>query len=101
MKHAKASIAGRLAVARSLAKPALPARELDRLAGLHQGHVWAIESGHRPNIETDTCIALAKVLGVSLDWLLTGEGDAPDADAVRAAVQTARETSDARDSQVG
>jgi transcriptional regulator with XRE-family HTH domain len=94
MKHGDTPIADRLVRARKLAEPQLSARELDRLAGLHQGHVWAIENGHRPNIETDTCIALARVLGVSLDWLLTGDAPGPKRADVTEAVNRARAAND-------
>lgn len=86
-----ATVGHRLRAARELVGlKELSARELDRLAGLHQGHVWAIETGHRPSIESDTAIALARVLGVTLDWLLTGQGDEPIADDVIASVERAR-----------
>jgi len=77
----------------------LACAELDRLAGLHRGHVWQIESGSRENPERDTVRGLARVLGCTSGWLLEGEGDAPSADVVSAAVGEARkaETATAAD----
>lgn len=82
-------VAERLKHARELVD-GLGQRELDRLSTLGMGHVSMIESGRRPNIEGATAVKLARVLGVSVDWLLTGEGDDPTADQVRAAVERAR-----------
>lgn len=78
----------RLAAARQFA--GLSARALDRLAGLGEGHVSMIESGRRPRIEAGTAEALARVLGLSLDWLLAGSGKAPRPKAIREAVAAAR-----------
>lgn len=65
-------------------------RELDRLAGLVQGHASAIETGTRTNVESRTAIGLSNALGASLDWLLKGEGKAPSPSAVRRAVAAAK-----------
>lgn len=78
----------RLRRARTLAE--LPARELDRLAGIRQGHSGIIEARASENVETATAQALARVLGVSLDWLIAGKGKEPTQRAVRAAVEIAR-----------
>ena len=69
---------------------ALGTRELDRLAGLGEGHVSMIETGRRPSIEARTAVALAEVLGASLDWLLKGTGQAPSERRVRESVARAR-----------
>jgi transcriptional regulator with XRE-family HTH domain len=69
--------------------PSLSAREVARLAQLQPSHVSLIESGAVANVRVDTLTALARVLGCSLDWLVNGIGDAPDDDAVRAAVALA------------
>jgi len=71
--------------------PNLGKRDLDRLAGLSEGHVWMIESGNRPRLEMPTATALTRVLGISLDWLVNGVGPKPKAKDVIAAVERARE----------
>lgn len=52
-------------------------RALSETAGLAAGHVQTIESGAVRCVTTETARALAVALGVSLDWLLTGEGEGP------------------------
>lgn len=81
-------LAKRLEHARTLGR--LSARELDRLAGLGEGHVSMIETGRRPSIEAKTASALAEVLGVSLDWLIAGVGAEPRPRRVVASVEAAR-----------
>lgn len=90
------SLPDRLEHARALAG-GLSLRELSKLAGLFGTHAALIESGRRTNIEGKTAVALARVLGVSTDWLLTGEGDEPTAEQVRAAVERARAAAKADD----
>ena len=69
----------------------LSARELDRLAGLKaEGHTSLIESGVTNNVKVETARGIARVLGVSLDWLIDGAGDAPTIESVQAAVDVAR-----------
>lgn len=68
----------------------LSGRQLDELAGLAVGHSSAIEGGRRANLESSTSTRVARVLGLSLDWLLAGVGDEPSRDAVLAAVERAR-----------
>jgi transcriptional regulator with XRE-family HTH domain len=82
------SIPERLRLARDLA--GVGSRELARLARLAETHVSLIESGIRPRIEAKTALSLARALGISVDWLLDGTGEAPEASAVRAAVEHAR-----------
>ena len=64
-------------------------RELDRLAGLCQGHTRRIESERGANITVDTARALARVLGVPLGWIVDG-GVVPLDRCIRAAVEAAR-----------
>jgi transcriptional regulator with XRE-family HTH domain len=85
------TIGHRLATLRRAAD--ISARELDRLAQLGEGHVSMVESGRRPNVESSTAVKLAAVFEASLDWLLTGKGDAPSDRRVRAAVERARAVS--------
>lgn len=68
----------------------LSARELDRLAGLAEGHTSLIENGTRAAVEAKTAQALARVLGISLDWLIAGLGKMPSERTVRSAVDAAR-----------
>lgn len=76
-------------------KAGVSARELDRLAGLAEGHVSMLElrerrgeGGSRPH--SRTAIRLATVLGASLEFLLLGEGAAPSTATMKAAVAAAR-----------
>lgn len=49
----------------------ISARELDRRAGLTEGHTSLLEGGR--NMEVGTAAKLAIALGVSLDWLVFGD----------------------------
>ncbi len=53
----------------------LSARRLSLLAGLTPSHVATIEARTGSSPEARTLAAIAKVLGVSVDWLVTGAGD--------------------------
>lgn len=64
--------------------------ELSRLCGLARSHIQLLESGARSAPQTDTILALAETLGVSLDWLVRGIGEEPDPEHIRAAVDAAR-----------
>lgn len=68
----------------------MSARELDRLSEITEGHTSLIESGVVRDVGTQTLSKIAKVLGVSLDWLVTGQGKVPTARQVSAAVNAAR-----------
>lgn len=72
----------------------LSTKELDRLAGITPGHTWWIESkgadGSKKGIETGTADKLAAALGISLEYLIRGEGPEPTAEEVGAAVEAAR-----------
>lgn len=68
----------------------LKARELDRLAGITEGHTSFIENGKIANPSTDTARALAHVLGLSLDYLLSGVGSPPTEGEIRTAVASAQ-----------
>ena len=71
----------------------LSARELDALAGLRAGHCRAIEVGPREQIAHDTVRKIAWVLGVTTDWLGSGEGPAPPKATVRESVARAQRRS--------
>jgi enoyl-[acyl-carrier-protein] reductase (NADH) len=85
-------LAARLAQTLSLA--GISARRLDTLAGQTVGHfslmVDRLRSRPNADIETETATAYAAVLGVDLNWLLTGDGEEPTEESVRAAVEAAR-----------
>jgi hypothetical protein len=67
----------------------MAARELDRLADITEGHTSLLESVVE-NVSAQTLAKVSKVLGVSIDWLVTGEGKEPSERAVKAAVEAAR-----------
>lgn len=54
-------------------KHGLSARALAKEAGVSAGYVGLIESGAKKNITAETAIKLATALGVSVQWLLTGD----------------------------
>lgn len=69
----------------------LSARELSRLSGLpSKGHVAMIEAGTYATMSVATAIAIARVLGCSLDWLILGSGKQPSVGQVRVARDKAR-----------
>lgn len=68
----------------------LSARQLAALAKTSPGHVSNVESGRlSDNVRSGTAAKLAEVLGVSLDWLVSGIGPEPIGIEVRAAVARA------------
>jgi transcriptional regulator with XRE-family HTH domain len=77
----------RLVLARELA--GLTPRELGTLIGASPITVGNLEQGVSRNPNADTVVALARTLGVSLDWLLLGRGRAPTRERVQAAAQRA------------
>lgn len=82
----------RLADLRQLAGD-LSSRELDRLAGVAEGYGAMIEAGTRTNVGAAIVCRYARVLGVSVDYLLVGTRRAPSARAVIVAVSAARQRS--------
>jgi transcriptional regulator with XRE-family HTH domain len=79
--------ARRLASLRALA--GVSAKTLSTAAGLAGGHVALIESGRIASargIEEKTLRRLSRALGVSVEHLRDGRGEAPSADVVRAAI---------------
>jgi transcriptional regulator with XRE-family HTH domain len=57
---------------------------------LTAGYTRLIEAGKRSNIGSRTLDAIARVLGVSLDWLIRGDGQEPTDLEVARALDTAR-----------
>lgn len=68
----------------------ISARELDRLARLAEGHTALLEAGKKNDVETRTVAKLARALGVTLDWLVLGEGDPPADEKILEAVRVAK-----------
>lgn len=62
-------------IKRARLRAGFSARKLSRLAGLADGHVAMIERGHVDG-SVVTIGRLARVLGVSIDWLVFGEHNA-------------------------
>lgn len=76
-------IAERLKWARGIT--GLSQKRLANAAGLQSdGPVRHLESGLTKTVESGTAVALSAVLGCSVDWLLTGEGDPPNEETLRA-----------------
>lgn len=78
----------RITAARKLAE--ISTKDLDRLAGLKAGVTWAVENSATGNSEIRTLDAIAKALGLSLDWIVRGDGPEPTTEAIKAAVASAR-----------
>jgi transcriptional regulator with XRE-family HTH domain len=87
-------LASRLRAVRTSVVPPLSARELAGLAGVSPPVVSNLErvDADRPGekVAARTVVALARVLGTSAEYLVDGEGDAPDPADVNAAVAKAR-----------
>ena len=81
------SLAGRLSFAREAA--GLSSRRVSALAGIAQALTGQIERGvtHAPT--TDTIQKIASVLGVTIDWLVTGAGPMPEPETIRQAAARA------------
>ncbi len=63
-------------------------RRLAKLADVGDATVRHIEAQSSDNVETKTGRALATALGCSVAWLLTGEGEAPTEESLRALAET-------------
>lgn len=83
------TLGSRLRYARDLS--GLGSRELGRLAGVSEGYPSNIESGARKNVPIEALSGFARVLGLSLDWLVDGQGDPPSRAAVVIAAEKARQ----------
>ena len=82
----------RIALLRQLASRArdqVSQREASHIAGLNVTTVGMIER-KGSGTSASTAHAIAEAFGVSLDWLISGVGERPKADAVRAAFMEAR-----------
>ena len=68
----------------------VPRVRLSRLCGLTGSHLGLIISGHHASVRADLAAKIARTFGCSLEWLITGEGEAPKVDAVKAAIEAAQ-----------
>jgi transcriptional regulator with XRE-family HTH domain len=50
---------------------------LELAADMARGHLANVLSGRRLDISSSTALRLARALGVTLDWLVSGEGAMP------------------------
>jgi len=67
----------------------LGSRDLDRLAGLSLNHTANLE--RRPGgIDGVVAVRIARVLGSTVEWLVTGEGAPPSPSVTRATVDAPR-----------
>lgn len=82
------TLGGRIERLRGLTE--LSARELDGLAGLRFGHTRLIETGHVKDVNSATLSSIAEVFGITLDWLYSGTGPAPDETALARCVAAAK-----------
>jgi len=65
----------------ALAAKACSQNKLEQGAGLSRGHANRLVHGKGARIAPDTLAKIAKFLGVSYEWLATGEGQGPEAPA--------------------
>lgn len=77
----------------------LPSRQLDKAAGLEPGVSWAVEKSATGNSQSATLDKIARALGLSLDYVIRGEGEPPTKESVQAAIDAARTTPTASDTE--
>lgn len=65
-------------------------RSLSLRIGTSHGTVGNVEGGHVADPGINLLKGIADALGVSLDWLVSGTGDPPTAEQIKAAVEAAR-----------
>lgn len=71
--------------------------ELSRLAGLAPPHLGMVLRGDIKSLSAETARKVAATAGCTLGWLMAGEGEAPAAADVLAAVERARAAQAAAD----
>jgi len=74
----------------AIAAGGLTIEKTAELAGLSTNTVQFYLSGRRKSPSGESALNLCGVFGCSAEWLLRGQGAAPDGDAIRAAVDAAR-----------
>jgi transcriptional regulator with XRE-family HTH domain len=89
------TFAERLRATRELGE--IPAYKLAELAELSGGYPAHLESGRRENPGMDAIGKIARVLGVSIDYLVSGTEPAPTKEQVMAAVAAARAAFEAKE----
>ncbi len=69
----------------------ISARQVAKLANISDAYPSLLESGERgkDRVGAEVVLGLARVFGVTPEWLLMGEGDAPKRDQVLDAVRRA------------
>jgi transcriptional regulator with XRE-family HTH domain len=87
------TIGERIAHARRMS--GLSAAALGERAGLSKAIVAMLEGGQRENPHVNTVSAIARILGVRVEWLISGTGDTPDPAAVKAATEASAESAPA------
>lgn len=70
-------------------------RDLASLSGVSHGAPGSLFRGEVPHPQITTVAPLARTLGVSLDWLVFGEGEPPTKEQVLSAVERARASKEA------
>lgn len=65
-------------------------RQLGQIAGLSTSIVSHLENDRYGTPNGETLQAICAVLGISVDWLLSGNGPAPTDDAIRGASNAAK-----------
>ena len=78
----------RMAFVRSLS--GVSARELSSVMRVAHSAYSHVEAGRVKSPTAEFLTALASATGVSLDWLLLGQGEPPSADSIRTAIARAR-----------
>jgi transcriptional regulator with XRE-family HTH domain len=83
------TIGERIAHARRMS--GLSAAALGERAGFSKAIVAMLEGGQRENPHVNTVTAIARVLGVRVEWLIDGTGQVPDPAVVKAAAEASAE----------
>lgn len=65
-------------------------RSLSLRIGVSHGTVGNVEGGHVADPGMNLLKGITDTLGISLDWLVSGTGDPPTAEQIKAAVEVAR-----------
>ena len=75
---------------RALRGTTISTKEVDKLAGLTAGVTWSLEDSDSNNAQTKTLTPIAEIFGVSLDYLIRGDGLEPSREELDAAIALAR-----------